>query len=59
MRQAILSEFEREILKAYLKDGSIINPNAFWVLQNRIRKNIKTLQKDMNLIESFLKKRET
>lgn len=59
MRQAILSELERKILEAYVKDGSIINPNAFWVLQNRIRKSIETLQADMRLIERFLEKRGT
>ena len=57
MREYILTEKEREIVKLYLKDGTKLY--GFFQLLNRIGKSYSRLQEDMKLIESFLEKRGT
>jgi hypothetical protein len=52
MRVAILSEYERELLRNYLKDGT--RSEAFRVLLFRIRHNYERLKEDMDLIERAL-----
>jgi hypothetical protein len=52
MRVAILSEKEREMIKAYLSEG--IKRAGFRTLLFRIRHNYEALKSDMDLIERML-----
>lgn len=54
MREYILTDREREILKNYLEKG--IKLDGFSVLSLRAKRVSKKLGEDMKLIEAFLKK---
>jgi hypothetical protein len=56
MREYILTQREREILKTYLKKG--IKLNGFSVLILRLRRSSKVLMEDLELIKSALEKIE-
>jgi hypothetical protein len=49
MREYILTEHERSILKNYIENG--IKESGIRTLLTRIRKNIETLREDIRLIE--------
>jgi len=54
MRNYILTEQERRIIKEYVEND--VKLEGLSVLRNRIKKNIKTLQEDMSLLQKLLEK---
>ena len=56
MREYILTEREREILKTFIETG--LKLNGFSVLTNRLKRANKRLMEDMELIRSALEKLE-
>ena len=56
MREYILTEREREILKTFIETG--LKLNGFSVLTNRLKRANKRLMEDMELIRSTLEKLE-
>ena len=54
MRQKILTEHERHLLKIFLTEG--IKQNGFSVLLSRIRKHIDYLKDDLELMSKVLEK---
>lgn len=53
MREYILTNIEREILKHYLETGK--KKEGFRVLFYRLKKYYPSLESDMNLIHSLMK----
>jgi len=56
MREYILTDREKEILKAYLEKG--LKLNGFTVLALRIKRASKKILEEANMINEFLKKLE-
>jgi len=56
MREYILTEREREILKTFIETG--LKLNGFSVLVIRLKRASKRLMEDMELIKTTLKKLE-
>jgi hypothetical protein len=54
MREYILTERERKILKTFVNEG--IKLNGFTVLVLRLRRASKTLRQDMELVNATLEK---
>jgi hypothetical protein len=54
MREYILTEKERKIVKMYLKEGYDLN--GFNVLKIRIKRAIPLLKEDFELINSFMER---
>ena len=52
MREYILTEKEREVLKDYLEKG--VKGNHYYVLLHRLRMTIRRLEDDLRLIKSVL-----
>ena len=57
MRQKVLTEHERHLLKVFLTEG--IKQNGFSVLLSRMRKHIDYLKDDLELMSKVLKKLDT
>ena len=57
MRNYILTEKEREILKVFLENG--LKLDGFSVLILRLKKAEKSLKEDLELIDATLKKLES
>jgi len=56
MREYVLTEKEREIVRQYLKDGTKLY--GFYQLVSRGKRNLLRLREDLELLEKILKKRE-
>jgi hypothetical protein len=53
MREYILTEKEREVLKDYLENG--VKGNHYYVLLHRLKKNYESLKRDFDLIDRSMK----
>jgi len=54
MRGYIFTDQERKIIKEFVEKG--VKLEGLSVLRNRIKKNLKTLQEDMLLLQKLLEK---
>ena len=57
MRTYILTKKEREVIKSYLEVDE--TSDAFYVLLNRINKDLSNLESDIDLIQQVLEKYES
>jgi len=56
MRAYILTENERDIIRYFLEQG--IEVKGIGMLQHRIKKNLPTINEDLEMIQYFKKKSE-